>query len=318
MKPRSTFNIVLTGIALLISSAARADVVVTLAPQNDQTNVAPGATLLVDVLLSVDARDNPLPHIRLIQLDFGDTDDSLVVETIEWNFELESGPDLYLLSTALPVAYAASIATSGIDGFIINLDETPFRVATIEVIVNDSGVLDVVGTASAPEDSAALISARFDFPADYTLALANLSGGTLALRADGAPDDDADDDGVPDAVDDLPNNANENTDTDNDNLGNVSDDDDDGDGIVDDDDQTPLGEQPTSGNDNAASNENGNDNTADDNDNVVINDNTGGNDNDENEGPRVTGGLCAPGMIGFSLWTLLGLSALRWISSRRR
>ncbi len=311
-------RILIRSIAMIgmLTALACADIIVTLVPQDDNTNVPAGATVPVDILLSVDGDDSPLVDLRLMQFDFADTSDSITLSGFVWQIDLPNGSEFYFQSVTFPSPSAAYFGTMDVEGFILGLDETPIRVATINIVANATGSLDAIATVGEADASGALFSAAFDSPVDFNRATGNLQGGVLNFQVaagggGGGTLPDADDDDVPDAVDDFPNDNDETTDTDNDNIGNVADPDDDDDGIDDVEDPTPLGPQEVIDNDNQ-SNDNANDNGSGGNGGDNENDNS-----DTNMGPRATGGIfCAQGMILAMMGSFVGLSVTRLIRRR--
>ncbi|GFO81854.1 MAG: hypothetical protein A49_14810 [Methyloceanibacter sp.] len=321
-------TLVVTALAALASTAA-ADVIITLSArtasgQEVSGPVAAGTVVFVDIFASVDVANDPLPDIRLLAFDFDETDETLVLSGFSWELDLPDGSDFYSIRDSLPAPSAVYIGLSRIDGRILDLSGTPTRVATLDVTVNGTGRLDVIGLGGAASDSAAQISANFETPVDFTRAAGNLSGGGLVIDAMGAAVD-SDGDGVADESDAFPDDPNETTDLDGDQIGDNADTDDDADGVPDVTDATPN-DTDNDGVDNAIDEDDDGDNTLDDQDadpldpevTVGGNDNTGGgntNENDnENSGPRATGGLCAPGIVPMLLasgaW-LSGAAAMR-------
>lgn len=346
------------GWALAMGVPVRGELVVTLEPKDQSGNsvageVAPGTELTVDILLSVSGDDNPLADVRGLQFDFSLTDSTIALGTFSW----QTDPNAYgFITAALPTPSAASLLFTT-DPTLVSLDDTPQLVATIEVIVNDSGTLNVVGGTGVGEGTAASFSAGFGIETSFSLIDGSLTGGTLAFETSDAapPTNDADGDGVPDADDAFPDDPNETTDTDGDGVGDNADLDDDGDGVVDADDAFPLDPAESADSDADGVGDNAdalpddpnesvdtdgdgvgdNADTDDDGDGVADADDAfpldpsettdangnGVGDNaeqDSNTGPRVGGPLCGLGAAGSLMVILLNLAAYRGVRDRRR
>ncbi|MCH7704811.1 MAG: hypothetical protein IIB61_06845, partial [Planctomycetes bacterium] len=76
-------------------TAARADLIITLQPVDaDGTPiagaVAPGAEVIVDVLISVDGDDNPLADLRMFQFDFAGSSPSIELNSFIWRVDSEA------------------------------------------------------------------------------------------------------------------------------------------------------------------------------------------------------------------------------------
>lgn len=225
-------------------TAARADLIITLQPVDaDGTPiagaVAPGAEVIVDVLISVDGDDNPLADLRMFQFDFADSSASIELDSFTWHVDPQAYPfPLPDQAASLPVPAVISLMTAS-SPLLLTLTEEPVRVATIVVTVNDTGVLDAINPNPEPGDGARF-NAGFDVPLDFRLDPENnLAGGTIEIVADeGAADSDGD--GTPDASDPFPSDPGESVDSDGDGVGDNADTDDDNDGVVDEEDDFPL------------------------------------------------------------------------------
>ena len=221
-------------------TAARADLIITLQPVDaDGTPiagaVAPGAEVIVDVLISVDDDDNPLADLRMFQFDFAVTSPSIELDSFTWHVD----PEGYgLASSDLPVPSVISLLFSS-NPSLLTLTEEPVLVATIVVTVNGTGVLDAINPDPGP-GKGAWFKAGFDLPLDFRLDPENnLAGGTIEIVADeGAADSDGD--GTPDASDPFPTDPDESVDSDGDGVGDNADTDDDNDGVIDEEDDFPL------------------------------------------------------------------------------
>ena len=222
---------------------AQGDVLVTLVARDaagvEVTEPVPaGTTVVVDVLLAVDAQDDPLSDVRHIQFDFRASDATLTLGTFSWRL----GGNLYEpLTNTLPTPSATSFALESSEA-LLQLTQVPMRVATIDVTVNGTGVINAVGPTANDRTSLASIRAGFDMPREFSLFADNLRGGTLELEADDSNEIDSDGDGVPDSEDDFDDDPDETTDTDGDGVGNNADIDDDNDGVDDEEDAFPLDE----------------------------------------------------------------------------
>ena len=224
----------------LAVSQVAADLVITLEPKDADMNpiagpVDPGTQVVVDILLSVTDDDSPLADLRGLGFDFTATSPGIEVSEFTWLLDQAISDDLlYFQDPTLPVPSVAYTLGNRVEGMILDLDETPIRVAAVTITVNDNGVLDT--RASDPE-SEALFRADFASRVDFSLALGNLSGGTFDFSLKGP---DSDGDGVPDDEDAFPDDPEESVDTDGDGIGDNADEDDDGDGVPDDEDAFPL------------------------------------------------------------------------------
>jgi len=231
---------------------ATADVVVTLSATDlsGATVTGPierGAQLTVDVLLSVDGADDPLPSVRGIQLDLSNTSESIATSDFAWMLDTVLTSDDLYVSFASGNSIQPSIVYTGqdpVEGFILDLSGEPVRVARLDVAVGGDGTLDVLGSFGATSISTAGLDAGFNPRVTFTVADGDLVGGELAFTVDdggggGTPDvPDSDGDGVGDDVDDFPDDPDETTDSDGDGVDDFPDDpdettDSDGDGVGD-------------------------------------------------------------------------------------
>ncbi len=244
----------------LVTGSARADLIVTLEAKDVDGNpivgeIDVGSEVFVDILLSVDGDDVPLPDVRSLQFDFGASASSLDLAGFLW----EVDPVFYgFMADALPTPYATSLLQTGGTG-LIELTGTPLRVGKVTVMVNGTGTLDAVGATAADQMSLAEINAGFLSPVAFTVSQGNLAGGTLLLTVTGSggPDGDADGDGVPNSDDAFPEDPTETVDTDGDGVGDNGDPDDDGDGVDDTADEFPLDPQETEDSDEDGTGDNG-------------------------------------------------------------
>ncbi len=184
-----------------------------------------GETITVDVFLSVDAGDDPLPDIRSIVFDFTATSDTIEVSQFAWTLALAVGDDLHVKFENLPSPSIVYTAFSRAEGLILDLTTVPVLVAGFDATVTDRGSLNVIGSVDGGFTSAAEVHAGFDARVVFSLADATLSGGQLELTVDGAggDDPDSDGDGVPDSIDAFPDDPFETTDSDGDGVGDVAD-----------------------------------------------------------------------------------------------
>lgn len=296
--------------------------------------VAAQSVLTVDILLSVDEEDDPLLDLRTVQFDFEGTTVALVTRNFRWILPPGVEADSYTQFAALPRPRLAYVTNSRVGNSIIDLDQTPQFVATLEVTVNSSGTLDLRNVGADQTGEGLLFRTGFTEPVDYTVDDRNVSGGTLRLTVTGGGGTDTDRDGVPDSVDDFPFNPSETVDTDNDGTGDNADLDDDGDGVSDTLDAFPLDPEETADTDDDGVGDNTD--TDDDNDGVLDTadacpldagetrdgDGDGICDNadpdspdDRNTGPRVTGS-CTGSVAAAMLLCTLTLAGTRM--SRRR
>ncbi len=242
-KIKATFPTTLALLTVSLASLARADVVVTLEARNAlgqlvNNPVDSGTDLIVDILLSVDATDDPLVDVRAVQFDFGATDDGITLGTFAWRLDTTT---YALQSSALPTPSVTTLITAA-DDTLLQLTQTAVRVATIDITVNATGTLNAIGPTRADRTSDASLTAGFDTPLVFSLFEGNLVGNTVNLQATTPTGgvQDRDGDGVPDATDAFPDDPTESVDTDGDGIGNNADPDDDNDGVPDAQDAFPL------------------------------------------------------------------------------
>lgn len=308
-----------------------------------------GTEILVTIGLSATGSDAPLADVRLIQFDFSTTGTGIDVTDFTWTLNPGISDASYLKFTTLPSPSATFTGTSSVEGFILNLSETPINVAAIRARVNGDGSLNVLGDGEgATGVSQALVQAGFDPTMDFSVTEENLGGDPLEFVTTGGAVTDSDGDGVPDADDAFPDDPTESMDTDGDGIGDNADTDDDDDGTPDADDDFPddptestdsdgdgVGDEsdafPNDPNESADSDGDGigdNEDTDDDNDGTpddsdafptdpdeqTDSDGDGIGDNaeqDSNQGPRATGGICGTGMATAMIFLMLGLSGVR-------
>ncbi len=324
-----------------LASTTRADIIITFEATNVDgepigETVPAQSMVLVDILLSVDEADDPLLDLRTIQLDFEATTVTLVLDAFLWELPVGVEDDSYSSFEGLPRPRLVYLSNTRVGNSIIDLDQSPLRVATVEVRVNSSGTLDLRNVGGDQAEEELLLRAGFEDPVDYTLDARNVTGGTLRLTVEGATGPDSDRDGVPDLADDFPFDPTETVDSDDDGVGDNSDDDDDGDGVDDDRDQFP--DDPDEAFDTDGDGDGNNADTDDDNDGVLDaadafpldpretrdSDSDGVGDNadpdspdDRNTGPRATGGICGGSVGAAMLWILAGLQLTTRFRPRR-
>lgn len=316
-----------------LAASTGAALIVTLAPQTADMipidgPVPTGSEIVVDVLLSVDGSDNPLRDIRFIQLDFGASSPELVRGPLVWMLDPGISDASYLAFND-PIPSVTYLGTSRVDGFILDLNATPVRVAALTVTVNGSGILTLQNASTVNPSSATVVSAGFTAPSLFSSNDGNISGGTLALTVDMNPPPDSDGDGVIDSEDSFPLDPNESTDADGDGIGDVMDTDDDGDGVPDVDDAFPLDGTETVDTDGDGVGDVAD--PDDDNDGVVDTDDAfpldpdrsaaedgGGTTPGGGGGGGAAGGLCGVSMVGTLTFLMFGLAALRPSARRFR
>ncbi len=91
MHPGKAIGLVVFGV-IICTAGARADLVITLEPKDADLNpivgeVPVGSGVFVDLLLSVDGDDVPLPDIRNLQFDFAATSSSIELGIFTWEVE---------------------------------------------------------------------------------------------------------------------------------------------------------------------------------------------------------------------------------------
>ncbi|MCH8148555.1 MAG: hypothetical protein IH987_11260 [Planctomycetes bacterium] len=274
--------------------------------------VSEGSTLFVDILLSIDDSEGAvIEDLRSIQLNISETTSGLSIEGITWLV----GPVYSFQQNTPPTFYAGTLLSVSSAELLI-LDTVPVAVATIELVANATGTLDVLGNPQDGDDFIGRVYVGFEAPI-----FENLVGGPLAINVsgdggpsngnnngsgevdrdgDGVPDDqdmfpddpdesvDSDNDGVGDNADVFPDDSSETSDADNDGTGDNADEDDDNDGTPDDEDAFPFDSTET--------------------DDV---DGNGIGDNEDAAGPVGGGPACGFGMIGSFLLMFVSLGFVR-------
>lgn len=316
-----------------------ADVVITLQPGIDVSDgVSPGTLIPVDILLSVEEGDEPLADVRAIQLNFRASSPGISLDNFIWLLEPTIDAELYLLNRTFPQPSAAYISNSRREGMILDLDEDPLLVASMDVTVNGTGSIDLRfdDEDDITANDITLIRAGFGSLQEFTFARGNISGGRVSITVvGGGPDQDRD--GVPDATDAFPTDPTESKDSDEDGVGDNADTDDDGDDIPDDDDDFPNDpdenvDTDRDGTGDAADTDDDNDNVLDtadafpldptesrDTDGDGIGDNADPDSpDDRNQGPRATSGLCGATPVAAALALFGGLASLKFACRNRR
>jgi hypothetical protein len=276
-------------------AVANADVVFSLEAftaggQPISGEVAPGTVVTVDILLSADAEDAPVPDTRFIQLDFRNTDTAIQLDALTWAVD----GDVYASFGELPFPSVVTVFLAS-SPLLLTLSEEPVKVADLELTVLGTGTLDIVDTSNIDSNAGGDVRAGFQAGRIFHRSMGNLQGGTMAFRVPGGGDPtptDPDDDGGDDPVDDDDGDPDEPDGGSNDNDGQ---DDDSG-----------------NGNDNGNDNDNGNEN-----DNSNANDNS--NDNNSGDGGSGAGAprACGAGMLGSGLFLLLSLGLMSFGARRR-
>ena len=211
--------------------------------------VPAGSTLFVDILLSTDESESAaIEDVRSFQFSFSETTSGLLIEGITWLV----GPVYGLQINMLPTPFAGTLLTSSSTQLLI-LDTVPVAVATVELVANATGTLDVMGNPADGIDFIAIVTAGFEAPIDFTEGNENLVGGSLGISVstgggtdngngndNGSGDVDSDGDGVPDDQDAFPDDPDETVDSDGDGIGDNADQDDDNDGTIDAADDFPF------------------------------------------------------------------------------
>ena len=214
-----SISILTIALLALLSSATLADVAITLdvrdaAGQPITGPVEAGTVAKIELFLAATGTDNPLQDVRGLQFNFSATDPGLTVQNYVWTFDPGFGQISYFSMTSLPVAATAYTSTAGQPGVILVFTDTPQTIATFEVVVNETGTLDLV-SGGVDQGLATEIIAAFSNRQSFTLALGNLTGGVLELAVVGATgggssggggggDDPAEDPDEPDADPDNP------------------------------------------------------------------------------------------------------------------
>ena len=280
--------------------------------------VAAGTNGTIDIFLSADAADAPVEDVRFIQFDFEATDDSIALLAFTWSVD-ENGYSFQ--DPDLPLTNVTSIMIQSTPDLMI-LTQEPVKVASVDITINASGMLDLVNPANTFDDFGADVRAGFSTGERFNAMVGNMRGGTLAFTVSsdggGGTDSDRDGDGVPDAVDAFPDDPGETTDTNSDGVGDIADPDDDGDTVVDTVDDFPTDpnevvDSDDDGTGNNADDDDDNDGVADDIDSdpldpdVGENDNTNGNDNGSGGSGGGSPRACGAGMLGSGLILMLSI-----------
>jgi hypothetical protein len=314
---------------MIPSAVVRSEVVVTLSPTAAiDSPVAPGETVVFDVLLAAIGDDAPLENVRFVQFDFSATTTGIEPTLFTWMLDLPAGSAAYQLYSNFPTPGAVYVATTPVEGAVLALDVVPARVAQVTVTVQTGGVLDALAAPVDEEDeSQAVVSVGFLSPMDFTPSDGSLRGGLYSFTVQGEVLPDGDGDGTPDVVDVFPEDPVESVDTDEDGVGDNRDTDDDGDNRPDVVDAFPTDPGENADNDedgvgDAADPDDDNDGIPDDRDEIPEGENeeeddsnANANDNDRNTGPRATGGVCAASMLQTFA---VSLGVLTFIRRRRR
>jgi len=324
-------------VALFLGPAtAIADVVITLEAftaggQPIIGPVAAGTNATIDILLSADAEDAPVEDVRFIQFDFEATDDGIALLAFTWSVD-ENGYSFQ--DPDLPLTNVTSIMIMSTPDLLI-LTQEPVKVASVDILINGSGTLNVVNPANTFDDFGADVRAGFTTRERFNAMAGNMQGGSLDFTitdgGGGGTDPDQDSDGVPDAVDAFPDDPSETTDTDGNGVGDNADPDDDGDTVIDEVDDFPTDPDEIIDSDDDGIGDNADED--DDNDGVIDEvdsdpldpnvgevDNTNGNDNANDNGGGSGGGsprACGAGMLGSGLFLLLGLGLMSFGTRRR-
>ena len=354
---RCQTTIVAVALSAALASAGRAELIVTLDPKDSEMSPIPetvdaGTDVYVDVLLAVAGDDPPPEDLRTLAFDFRASNSAISLEKFTWTFDSILDGGLYSQNVALPLPEATYVGSSRVDNRIVDLSQTPIRVAVVEVVVNATGALTAVGSLDAGADGAKF-TAGFADSIQFSLANENLRGPALVFVVpDAPPGEDRDGDGVPDVDDAFPDDPDESADRDGDGVGDDSDSfpddpgetqDTDEDGTGDNSDAFPTDPKETTDTDgdgigDVADPDDDGDGVPDtddafpqdpgetqDSDGDGVGDNADAFPDDPdrwidpgsmNTGPRVTGGLCGAGILGSFVLSLGGLSGLS--SYRRR
>ena len=304
-------------------ASLEADILVTLATHDlDGHPVAsdaltPGVVVSVDILLAVDGDDLPLADVRLIQFDFSATSPGITLGEFEWRLDPGLTDSTYLRFSDLHRPSAVYLGQGRREGFIIDLAETPVRVATLSVTVSEPGTLDVLNVVGGDAGAGAALSAGFFPRVDFSARAGDITGGAIELALDPALGEGGGSGGPSD--DDVPEEPGVGDDEDGD-AGNGPDGQD---PTVDDDlpDDAAVATTDDPVQPAQPGGENGNDvaggaapvpGEGDDQIGREVDPDAA----DRNLGPRVAGGLCGAAMLATLVWTLCGIAFLRF--SRRR
>ncbi len=148
------------------------------------TTVEAGTQAQIDVALSVDAADAPLSDLRGLQFDFSGTSTSITVDSFEWSVNSTA---YSFVTNTLPTVAAITLMSSG-SPMLLALTDQPVLVATVDITIDGTGVLDLRNPDSPDTNTAAWFRAGFATTKEFSLFDENLSGGTISFTVAGTTD----------------------------------------------------------------------------------------------------------------------------------
>ena len=172
------------------ASGAWAEVTVTLVvrgadPVVEPVAVAVGSSVLVDLYLAVDESRDPFSDVTLLQFDFSATTDTLDLQSFEWAVSVDS----FLFWSGATTGPRGQALCGADDPPCIGLTVEPLLIGTIELVVNDAGTFDAVGSSGLEQSSIAAVEGGGSDRASFTVAAGTLLGGTIELALAEDPTD---------------------------------------------------------------------------------------------------------------------------------
>jgi hypothetical protein len=155
------------------------EVVIGMESSVDPTDLCPGESFTVDVYLSSENGD--INDLRLMQFDTSETAGA-TVDGFTWDMEALADMSLYLLDDEPEIVRAVYATDVGLPGFIINLNSTPQKVATVDLTFGSgSGEVNLLGPGGPPGDFSIRFQADFTELNEYTATNGKVQGGVLLL-----------------------------------------------------------------------------------------------------------------------------------------
>jgi subtilisin family serine protease len=155
------------------------NVVIGMESSVEPDDLCPGESFSVDVYLSSENGD--IDDVRLLQLDTSLTS-GVTVDGFTWDMEALTDMSLYLLDDEPEIVRAVYATDVGLPGFIINLNSTPQKVATVDLTFGGgSGELNLLGPGGPPGDFSVRFQADFNELNEYTATNGKVQGGVLLL-----------------------------------------------------------------------------------------------------------------------------------------
>jgi hypothetical protein len=155
------------------------NVVIGMQSSVEPDDLCPGESFSVDVYLSSENGD--IDDVRLLQFDTSETAGA-TVDGFTWDMEALADMSLYLLDDEPEVVRAVYATDVGLPGFIVNLNSTPQKVATVDLTFGGgSGEVNLLGPGGPPGDFSIRFQADFTELNEYTATNGKVQGGVLLL-----------------------------------------------------------------------------------------------------------------------------------------